>query len=90
MTRRSRERAKWQKEGRIRWGGGTEWRSRVTSRPRVHGLRCQWLKRTWKKKKKNNFKGNCYEILLDRGDAKFLPHLPMASSVQLVFLMTLL
>ena len=57
VTRRSRERAKWQKKGRIRWGGGTEWRSRVTSRPRVHGLRCQWLKRTWKKKKQETLKG---------------------------------
>ena len=57
VTRRSRERAKWQKEGRIRWGGGTEWRSKVTSRPRVHGLRCQWLKRTWKKKKQPTLKG---------------------------------
>ena len=71
VTRRSRERAKWQKEGENqRWGRRTEGRSRMTLRPGVYGLRCQWLKKNLEKK------GNCYEDLLDSGDAKFLLHLP--------------
>ena len=91
MTRRSRGRVKWKKKGRIRWGGGVvEWRSRVTSRKTQDAWAEMSVAKKNLKKKLRNFKGNCYEILLGRGDAKFLPHLPRPSSVQFVFLMTLL
>lgn len=90
VTRRSRE-GKMAKKGENLIGWGTEWRSRVTSRPRVHGPRCQWLKNLKKKTKKpRNLKGNCYEILLGRGDAKFLPHSPWHLQYNLYFSLTVL
>lgn len=66
----------------VGWGEleGSDWRSRVTARPRACGLRHQWLKKSWKNP--GIFEGNFYEDLLYSGDAKFLPHLSVQSSLK--------
>lgn len=60
----------------------------MTARPRACGLRHQRLKKNWKNP--GIFKGNFYEDLLYSGDAKFLPHLSVQSSLKCLFLMTAL